>query len=167
MFHLFWYYSSWCNIIVYIRYRRLSIKWVLFLHLQRYHPYAHIVLFTESYVSYLSILVLSSLSSFVFSLRSSSLSSFVITLLSSFDLVRPLFVRHLSSSRIRLQTHESLVLQESNICFTVLNIYFKRFVNTYLSIFLKSSDFDYFRPKVVYSTLQLAKFHISVPTETL
>jgi hypothetical protein len=42
-----------------------------------------------------------------------------------------------------------------------------RFVDYYTRYFLKSSNFALFPPKVIGSSLQLANFHILVPTETL
>ena len=68
---------------------------------------------------------------------------------------------------ISSSTHELAVLQEYSIHFTVLNIYFIRFVYTYLSFWSKSSKITPFRPKVIGSSLQLTILHNPVPTETL
>ena len=64
-------------------------------------------------------------------------------------------------------TYDFLLLVISSIRITVLNIYLRGFVNTYLSFSPKSSIFAQILPKVVYSTLQLVILHICVPTETL
>ena len=99
------------------------------------------------------------------SIRPHHLHLCILTLSSLFSsILRTLLDRYLLNSsshpNISSLTHESAVLKESYICFTV-DILGLQALKTIIHQFIQIP------PKVMYSSLQLSNFHIRVPTKTL